>query len=73
MLALHGGEKRIPDHPGGDAAALERCAAIGELDVHGFDVLDPLDGTAANPLLERKEKRVHAAAAFLRITQFHRG
>lgn len=35
----------------------------------GRDVLDLLDGWAASFLLERKVKRVHAAAAFLRIPQ----
>ena len=51
--------KPVSDHPG-DAALCERGAAIG-----GRDELALLDGRAASLLLESKETRVHAAAAFL--------
>ena len=39
-------------------------------EVCGRDVLELLDGRAASLLLEGKEKRVHAAAAFLRTPHF---
>ena len=60
-------EKWIPRRLGGDAAVLERGAAIAGLEVRGRDALVRLDGSTDSLLFERKEKRVHAAAAFLHI------